>query len=116
MLRLAARTENEIDDDVKLLPPKFKLMVLKKLAITKNFFCACGCAGFAAMKDCNVMAALLKLLSREWSDETTAADKKDFHVVLFRLKPRFSTSLYAALKDRSIVHFNGMFPLAGKEW
>ena len=51
MLRLAARAENKIDDNIKLLPPEFGLMVLKKLAIAKNFFYALRCAGLAAMKD-----------------------------------------------------------------
>ncbi len=84
MLRLAARAEDEIDDDVKLLPPKFKLMVLEELAIPTNFISALRYVGFAAMENRDLMAALLKLLSREWSDETTAADKKDLHVVLSR--------------------------------
>ena len=51
MLRLAAGAENEIDDNIKFLLPKFRLMVLEKLAIAKNFFRAVRCAGFAAMKD-----------------------------------------------------------------
>ena len=40
LLRLAARAENEIDDNIKLLPSEFGLMVLEKLAIAKNFFYA----------------------------------------------------------------------------
>jgi hypothetical protein len=87
LLRLAAGAENEVDDDVKLFPSKFRLMVLKELPIPKNFFGAVRYAGFAAMENRDLMAALLKLLSREWSDETAAADEKDFHVVLFRLRP-----------------------------
>jgi hypothetical protein len=59
------------------------------------------------------MAALLKLLSREWSDEAAAADEKDFHGVLFRLKPD-SLRRFTRPDGRSIVHFNGMFPLAGQ--
>jgi hypothetical protein len=38
------------------------------------------CAGFAAMKDCDVVPALLKLLGSELSDEAAAADKKNFHL------------------------------------
>jgi hypothetical protein len=82
LLRLPARAENEIDYNVKLLPPEFGLMVLKKLAITKNFFYALRRGGPAAMKDGDVMAALLKLLGCELSDETAAANEKDFHAVL----------------------------------
>ena len=58
MLRLAARAEDEIDDDVKLLPPKFKLMVLEELAIPKNFFSALRYVGFAAMENRDLMAAI----------------------------------------------------------
>jgi hypothetical protein len=79
LLRLTARAENQINDNVKVLPPEFELVVLEELAIARNFFCALRCAGFAAMKDGHVMAALLKLLSGESSDETAAANEKDFH-------------------------------------
>jgi hypothetical protein len=82
LLRLAAGTENEIDHHVKLLPPKFRLMVLEKLAISENFFRALRCGGFAAMKNGYLMSALLKLLRRELSNETAAADKKNFHRAL----------------------------------
>jgi hypothetical protein len=79
LLRLAAGAENEINDNIKLLPPKFWLMVLKKLAIAKNFFRALGCGRFAAMKNGYVMAAVLKLLRGELSDKAAAADEKYFH-------------------------------------
>jgi hypothetical protein len=79
LLRLAAGAENKIDHNIKLLPPEFGLMVLEKLAIAKNFLCALRCAGVAAMKDCDVMPALLKLLRRKLSDKAAAADKKDLH-------------------------------------
>ena len=36
------------------------------------------------------MAALLKLLGRELSDETAAADEKDFHVCFSELLSRIS--------------------------
>ena len=43
LLRLAAGAENEIDDDIKLLPPEFRLMVLEKLAIAQEFLpCPAG--------------------------------------------------------------------------
>jgi hypothetical protein len=79
LLRLAAGAENEIDDNVKVLSAKVWLMVLEKLAIAKNFFRALRCADFAPMKDSDLMAALQKLLGRELSDKSAAADKKNFH-------------------------------------
>jgi hypothetical protein len=79
LLRLPPRAENEIDDNVKLVPPEFGLMVLKKLAIAKNFFYALRRGGPAAMKDGDVMAVLLEMLGCELSDETAAANEKDFH-------------------------------------
>jgi hypothetical protein len=82
LLRLAAGAENEIDDNIKLLPPKFWLMVLEKLAIASDFFRALRCGSFSTMKDSNVVAALLKLLGYELSDEPAAADKKNFHRAL----------------------------------
>ena len=93
MLRLAAGAENEIDDNIKLLPPKFRLMVLEKLAIAKNFFRALRCGGFATMKDSNVVAALLKLLRRELSDKSAAADKKNFHYALLLVSIEKTLSL-----------------------
>jgi hypothetical protein len=83
LLRLPARAENEIDNHIKILLPEFGLMVLKELPIPKNFFGAVRHAGFAAMENRDLMAALLKLLSRELPDEAAAADEKDFHVALF---------------------------------
>jgi hypothetical protein len=82
LLRLAAGAENEVDDDIKFLPSKFRLMVLKELPIPKNFFGTLRYVGFAAMENRDLMAALLKVLSHEWSDETAAADEKDFHDAL----------------------------------
>jgi hypothetical protein len=79
LLRLAARAENEIDYHIEFLLPEFRLMVLEELVIARNFFCALRRTGFAAMKDCHVMAALHELLSGESSDETAAANEKDFH-------------------------------------
>jgi hypothetical protein len=79
LLCLPAGAENEIHDNVKVLPPKFGLMVLEKLAIAKNFFCALRCAGLAAMKNGYLVSALLKPLGRELSDKSAAADEKNFH-------------------------------------
>jgi hypothetical protein len=79
LLRLTAGAENEIDDDVKLFPPELRLVVLEKLALASNFFRALRRGGFAAMKDCDVMATLQKLRGRELSDKSAAADKKNFH-------------------------------------
>src|SRR3954471_12947270 len=79
LLRLTAGAENEIDDYIKFLPPEFRLMVLEKLAIAKNFFSANRRDGFAAMKDGDVMSCLLQSFDGRWSDETRAADEKDFH-------------------------------------
>jgi hypothetical protein len=79
LLRLATGAENKVNDDIKFHSAEFGLMVLEKLAVAENFFSALRCIGLAAMKNCDMMAALLKLLGREASDETTAADKKDIH-------------------------------------
>jgi hypothetical protein len=70
-------------------------MILEKLAITKNFFCALRCGGFTAMKDSNVVAALLKLLGCELSDKSAAADEKDFHRTLI---------LFSIAKTLSLCH------------
>ena len=52
LLRLAARAENEIDDDVKLLPPEVGLMVLKELAIRQEFLqCRAGALVLPRWKD-----------------------------------------------------------------
>jgi hypothetical protein len=80
LLRLAAGAEDEINDDIKFQPPEFGLMVLQGLAVAKNFFSTRGRLGVATMKDGNVMATLQKLTGREMSDETAAADEKNFHV------------------------------------
>ncbi len=57
MLRLATGAEDEIDHHVKLLSPEFGLMVLKELPIPQNLFRAVRYVGFAAMENCDLMAA-----------------------------------------------------------
>ena len=71
-------------------------MVLERLAIAKNFFCIFGRAGFATMKDCDVMACLLQSFYGRWSDEAGAAYEKNFH----DRTPKFS-----GLKSDSLNHF-----------
>jgi hypothetical protein len=79
LLRLAAGTENKVNDDIKFQPAEFGLMVLERLAVAKNLFDSCGQLGVATMEDGNIVAAFQKLFRREASDKTAAADEKDFH-------------------------------------
>jgi hypothetical protein len=96
LLRLATRAKNEIHYHIKFLAAKFRLMVLERLAIAKNFFSVFGCVGLAPMKDSDAMAVFLERGRRERANETAAADKKDFHICILNcpgLKPDSLKSL-----------------------